>query len=53
MAGMVPSATVCEMIGDDGKALSKVRAAEYGRKHGLTFLVGADIIEAWRGLRSR
>jgi 3,4-dihydroxy 2-butanone 4-phosphate synthase len=53
MAGMVPSATVCEMMGDDGKALSKARAAEYGRKHGLTFLVGADIIEAWRELRGR
>jgi 3,4-dihydroxy 2-butanone 4-phosphate synthase len=53
MAGMVPSATVCEMMGDDGNALSKTRAAEYGRKHGLPFLVGADIIEAWRELRGR
>jgi 3,4-dihydroxy 2-butanone 4-phosphate synthase len=53
MAEMVPSATVCEMMGDDGKALSKAKAAEYGRKHGLRFLVGADIIEAWRELRGR
>ena len=53
MAGMVPSATVCEMMGDDGNALSKEKAAEYGRKHGFAFLVGADIIEAWRELRGR
>ena len=52
MAGMVPSATVCEMMGDDGRALSKARAIDYARKHGLTFLEGADVVQAWREPRS-
>lgn len=49
MAGLVPSATVCEMMGDDGKALSKAQAKVYAEKNRLAFLEGADIIEAWRG----
>ncbi len=53
MAGLVPSATVCEMMGDDGKALSMAKASEFAREHGLAFLVGADIVEAWREFRSR
>ena len=48
MSGLVPSATVCEMMGDDGKALSKSEAKSYAKKHGLVFLEGAEIIAAWR-----
>ncbi len=53
MAGMVPSATVCEMMGDDGRALSKPKAIEYARTHGLIFLEGVDIIQAWRESRGK
>lgn len=53
MAGLVPSATICEMMGDDGKALSRAKASEYAQKHGFAFLVGADIVEAWREFRGR
>ena len=48
MAGLVPSATVCEMMGDDGKALSKAKAAAYAKRRGLVFLEGREIVEAWR-----
>jgi 3,4-dihydroxy 2-butanone 4-phosphate synthase len=48
MAGLVPSATVCEMMGDDGKALSKQKAAAYAKRRGLVFLEGSEIVEAWR-----
>ena len=48
MGGMFPSATICEMMGDDGKALRKEKAQEYAERYGLTFLEGAEIIEAWR-----
>jgi len=48
MADLVPSATVCEMIGDDGKAMAKTEAMEYAGKHGLVFLEGAEVIGAWR-----
>lgn len=48
MAGLVPSATVCEMMGDDGKALPKTGARAYADKHGLVYLEGAEVVEAWR-----
>jgi len=47
MAGMTPSATICEMMGDDGRALSKEKAKEYGERYGLVFLEGKEVIEAW------
>jgi 3,4-dihydroxy 2-butanone 4-phosphate synthase len=48
MAGLVPSATVCEMMGDDGRALSKEKARKYAETHGCVFLEGAEVIEAWK-----
>lgn len=53
MAGLVPSATVCEMMGDDGKALSKEKAIAYARAHGLVFLEGAEIVSAWKEFTRR
>jgi 3,4-dihydroxy 2-butanone 4-phosphate synthase len=49
MAGLAPSATICEMMGDNGDARSKDRAKVYAEKHDLAFLTGADVIEAWKG----
>jgi len=51
MAGMVPSATVCEMMGDDGNALSREKAKAYAKAHGLVFLTGADVVSAWKEFR--
>ena len=48
MAGLIPSATICEMLGDDGKALSKTEAKKYAEAHNLAFLEGREILEAWR-----
>ena len=53
MAGLVPSATVCEMMGEDGKALSKKEAKVYAKKNGLVFLEGAEVIDAWRSCQRR
>jgi 3,4-dihydroxy 2-butanone 4-phosphate synthase len=53
MAGIVPSATVCEMMGDDGAALSKERARDYATKRGLVFLEGKEIVQAWRDFKRR
>ncbi len=47
MADLVPSATICEMMGDDGRALSKEKAKEYGDRYGLAFLEGKEVVEAW------
>jgi 3,4-dihydroxy 2-butanone 4-phosphate synthase len=48
MAGLAPTATICEMIADDGRALSKEDAKAYARERNLVFLEGQDIVRAWR-----
>jgi len=48
MGGLTPAGSGCEMMGDDGKALSKDKAKQYADKHGLVFLEGKHIIEAWK-----
>ncbi|MEW5747875.1 MAG: 3,4-dihydroxy-2-butanone-4-phosphate synthase [Candidatus Thermoplasmatota archaeon] len=48
MAGLVPSATVCEMMGDDGKALPKSAARAYAQRNGLVYLEGAEVVGAWK-----
>jgi len=47
MAGIDPSATICEMLGDDGGSMSKSEAAAYAERHGLAFVEGREILEAW------
>ena len=48
MAGLTPAGSGCEIMGDNGKALSKEKSEEYAKKHGLVFLEGKEIIEAWK-----
>jgi 3,4-dihydroxy 2-butanone 4-phosphate synthase len=48
MAGLVPTATICEMMSDDGHARSREDAKAYARAHNLVFLEGQDIVRAWR-----
>ncbi|MDG6221149.1 MAG: 3,4-dihydroxy-2-butanone-4-phosphate synthase [Candidatus Thermoplasmatota archaeon] len=47
MAGVPPSATICEMMGDGG-ALPKEDAKDYARQKGYPFLDGWEIVEAWK-----
>ncbi len=51
MAGMIPSATICEMMGEDGNALSREKAMLYAEEHDLTFLEGEEIVEEWQSSR--
>ncbi len=48
MAGVLPVALGCEMLGDAGKALSKADAKAYAATNDHPFLEGASIVEAWR-----
>ncbi len=43
-AGLIPSAAIVEMLGDDGASLSKKLAMEYAASNGLVFVEGSDII---------
>ena len=48
MADLIPSATICEMLGDDGRALAKDDAKKYAERRNHVFLEGQDVSEAWR-----
>ncbi|MEW5761425.1 MAG: hypothetical protein AB1779_11740, partial [Candidatus Thermoplasmatota archaeon] len=43
----IPSACICELMGEYGKAMSKDEAVEYAYKEESIFLEGAEIIEYW------
>lgn len=48
MAGIPPAMVMCEMMdARSGKALPKARAREYGRRRGLVWLEGAEVVEAF------
>lgn len=47
MAKLPPAGSGCEMIGENGKALSKQKAIKYAQKNNLAFLEGKEIVEAW------
>jgi 3,4-dihydroxy 2-butanone 4-phosphate synthase len=48
MANLTPAGSGCEIMGDNGKALSKEKAEEYANRHNLVFLDGKSIVEAWK-----
>ena len=47
MAGLTPAGSGCEIMGDNGRALSKEGARKYAKDNGLTFIEGKDIVKAW------
>jgi 3,4-dihydroxy 2-butanone 4-phosphate synthase len=48
IAGLTSVASGCEIMGDNGRALSKENARLYAKKHNLVFLEGNEIYEAWK-----
>ena len=52
MAGVRPSATICEMMGDDGGAMPRDRVEEYAASEGLCFVTGSEILERWEAFRA-
>ncbi len=48
MAGLPATATICEMMGDDGKALSRPDARKFAESNGFIFLEGHEVQEAWK-----
>jgi len=48
MAGLTPAGSGCEIMGDNGMALSKKDIILYAKKNGMVFLEGKEIIEAWK-----
>ncbi|KYK24668.1 3,4-dihydroxy-2-butanone 4-phosphate synthase [Thermoplasmatales archaeon SG8-52-4] len=48
MANLTAAGSGCEIMGENGKALSKEKAKEYADKNNLVFLDGKSIVEAWK-----
>jgi 3,4-dihydroxy 2-butanone 4-phosphate synthase len=48
MANLTPAGSGCEIMSDNGRALSKDKVKKYAKNHGLTFLEGNEIFEAWK-----
>ena len=48
MAKLKPVGCGCEMMGNNGKALSKDEALNYAFENNLIFIEGRDIIKAWK-----
>lgn len=51
MAGLTASATICEMMGDDGNARSKDSASKYASDNEYLWLEGAEVIDAWEAYK--
>ena len=48
LAGLAPSATICEMMnGPSGRALPRAGAVDYAKARGTPFLTGDDVVRAW------
>ncbi len=49
MAGITPAMVMCEMLDDEtGGALSKENARKYASRHGIPFIEGVDVIDAYK-----
>ena len=47
MSNLIPVGTGCEIMGDNGRALTKEEAMKYANRNNLIYLDGEEIIKAW------
>jgi 3,4-dihydroxy 2-butanone 4-phosphate synthase len=48
LAELTPIGSGCEIMGDNGKALSKDKVKKYAKDNNLVFLEGSEIVKAWK-----
>ncbi len=48
-AGLIPSATIVEMLDDNGKSMSREKTERYASEHGFGFVTGKEILNQWSG----
>lgn len=46
-AGLIRSATIVEMLGDDGRSMQPEEARNFAESHSLIFIEGSEIIDSW------
>lgn len=52
MAGVRPSATICEMMGDDGGSRSRESVEEFAKANGIPMVTGDEVVEQWEAHRA-
>ncbi len=52
MAGVTPSATICEMMGDDFGSRPKASVKEYADAHGISIIDGTEVIAKWKEFKT-
>lgn len=53
MAGVKPSATICEMMGHDGNSRTKEECYRYAEEHGMPIVSGDEVIAAWKEFKQK
>lgn len=53
MAGVKPSATICEMMGDDGGSRPRSDVEVYARQNGIPMVTGNEVLERWNSFKAR
>ena len=48
----MPSATICEMMGDDGGSMRKADVERYAEATGTTMVTGEQVQEAWAAYKA-
>jgi 3,4-dihydroxy 2-butanone 4-phosphate synthase len=46
-AGLIPSATIVEMLDDNGKSMGREKTEAYAKEHGYSFVTGKEILNHW------
>lgn len=52
MAGVKPSATICEMMGEDGGSMRRADVEAYAEENGISMVTGLEVLDRWEGFRS-
>ncbi len=50
-AGLIPSATIVEMLSDSGYAMKRDESENYAKTHGYSFVTGEEIIGQWKEIQ--
>ena len=53
MAGVKPSATICEMMGDDGRSMTKKGVMKFAEENDISFVTGEQVISKWEDFKKK
>lgn len=51
MSGLQPSATICEMMGDDGNSMRRADVEAFAEAHSIPFITGTEVLDRWSAFK--